>query len=308
MKPLAEWLDLIQGKSIEEFTAEYRHPVLIGLGQLAGEMQKNPAKAAGTMFLNLGASPGGGGADPMVNQVFTVQKVSPETPADGIYIGAGTENDIPIPDSSVSKSHAHIILHPEGIALVDHGSTNGTFVNGSRVEPKGQTPLAGGDILTIGRFSFTFYDAVSFAKLLAVQAMARGRSRSRPRTPGGAKLNTLTPGRSTIPPGAQPAISRSRAPMAPVEPPWPTPGAAPGRPVSGRSATSGSWSPVSRTDGDWQQRAVGRSGSQNLAQGQRLAPAQQQAPPNLPVQKEPTTFFARWILKLANWLRRIAGA
>jgi predicted component of type VI protein secretion system len=183
---------------VDDFVREHPHPVLIGLGAIGGELQSNPTKAAGTMFLSLSAGGDGGDNGPFVNQVFNVQKVSRETPADGVYVGQSTENDIAVPHNSISKQHAHLVFINELCALVDHGSTNGSYINGSRLEPGRPHSLKGGDIITIGGLSFTYYDATSFAKLLAVQAMYRARSKSSTRTPGAARplgSGPATPGR-----------------------------------------------------------------------------------------------------------------
>lgn len=273
MKPLAECLDLIQGKSVEDFTREYPHAVLIGLGVIAGELQRNPKQAAGTMFLNLSGAPEGGDQGPLVNLVFNVAKVSREVPSDGVYIGGGTENDLAIPDSSVSKSHAHLLPHGDGWALVDHGSTNGTYINGTRAESGMPLPLKGGDILTMGRLSFTYYDAMSFAKLLFVQAMARGRSKSAPRTPGAARA-TATPGRSNLPPTPN---TPNRAAMASSQAAQPAPwnqsmdvdAAAPRSPEGARTPAQP----------EWQQRAVGRLPQQGapFPNGNTVPPSQQPA-------------------------------
>jgi hypothetical protein len=316
MKPLAECLELIQGKSLEEFTREHPYPVLIGLGVIAAELQRNPAKAAGTMFVNLG-SVADGGEDPFMNQVCNIAKVSYETPADGVYIGSGTENDIPIPDSSISKSHAHFLVSAEGCALVDHGSTNGSYLNGLRSEPGVPTPVRGGDIVTLGRFSFTYYDALSFAKLLAVQAMAKGRARPAPRVPprpvatqgAAARPNGATgPARPATPGAAAAQVPWSQAPS----------GQAPGRPVAGRppmEQPAQPWTPAANPPpADWQQRAVGRippGGVGGAPAGSFSAPGQPGRPvqgaPQVPAQPVPVSWFGRLMLRLSNWLRRMAG-
>ena len=349
MKPLAECLSLIQGRSIEEFTQENPSPVLIGLGVIAGELQRNPAKAAGTMFLNLGGAAGGAESDQLVNQTFNIEKVSQDVPADGVYIGSALENDIVIPDSSVSKSHAHFVIEGDECALIDHGSTNGTFVNGTRVEPNRPHRLKGGDILTIGRFSFTYYDALSFAKLLAVQAMARGRKRNRPRTPASSR-RAAAPGGSTGgitsgrveraphragtdhrphaggPPGHVPGQPAMRPPR--THPPgeaghqrtptgpsrfeqrvsaW---GAA-AQPASNPPEDSGSagayprhGAPAHGYDARNDQSGRHPRHEQPMeAQGGHLMPDE-----SLPAVQKPRSWFARLMLRLSNWLRKMAGA
>jgi hypothetical protein len=49
-------------------------------------------------------------------------------------IGRAEDNDIVIPDGSVSSYHGEITLTDAGIHIHDRGSTNGTHVGGQRVE------------------------------------------------------------------------------------------------------------------------------------------------------------------------------
>jgi hypothetical protein len=62
-------------------------------------------------------------------------------------IGRGTEADIRIPDTGVSRKHVDVQLSDGMVTVEDLGSTNGTLVNGRRV---GSQQLADGDVLRIG--------------------------------------------------------------------------------------------------------------------------------------------------------------
>lgn len=54
--------------------------------------------------------------------------------ADTLTIGRATESDIDLSnDSYASQLHARIETRGDGVWIVDLGSTNGTFVNGNRV-------------------------------------------------------------------------------------------------------------------------------------------------------------------------------
>jgi FHA domain-containing protein len=62
-------------------------------------------------------------------------------------IGRGTEADIRLPDTGVSRKHVDVVLDG-GVAVVeDLGSTNGTLVNGRRIT---RQPLSDGDVIRIG--------------------------------------------------------------------------------------------------------------------------------------------------------------
>jgi pSer/pThr/pTyr-binding forkhead associated (FHA) protein len=49
------------------------------------------------------------------------------------HVGRGAHNDVVVPDDSVSETHAKLQRRDDGWYLVDVGSTNGTYVGGSRI-------------------------------------------------------------------------------------------------------------------------------------------------------------------------------
>ena len=62
-------------------------------------------------------------------------------------LGRGTDADIRLPDTGVSRKHVDVQLDGGTVAVEDLGSTNGTLVNGRRV---GRQELADGDVIRIG--------------------------------------------------------------------------------------------------------------------------------------------------------------
>ena len=67
-----------------------------------------------------------------------------------VTIGRGTDNDIVLPVSQVSRQHATIHCDREACRIVDGGSTNGTFVSGFRLPVGAPCLLQPGDTLAIG--------------------------------------------------------------------------------------------------------------------------------------------------------------
>jgi len=65
------------------------------------------------------------------------------------YLGRSGDNDIIIPESPVSRSHAKITLHKDQIFLQDLGSRFGTFVNNERLRSQ-PVPLIYGDKIRLG--------------------------------------------------------------------------------------------------------------------------------------------------------------
>jgi len=53
---------------------------------------------------------------------------------DHVTIGSADNNGVPIADRSVSRYHARLEVRDDGVLLRDLGSTNGTFVDGLRIE------------------------------------------------------------------------------------------------------------------------------------------------------------------------------
>jgi hypothetical protein len=68
-------------------------------------------------------------------------------------LGRSKDCDIPVDDASVSRRHAEIRLEDGAAWVVDLGSTNGTEVNGSRVE---RALLADGDRIVLGQTELRF--------------------------------------------------------------------------------------------------------------------------------------------------------
>src|SRR6266446_5537160 len=53
-------------------------------------------------------------------------------------VGRGDHNTLVIRDKSLSSSHCEILMHGPEIIVRDLGSSNGTFVNGARLNKQGQ--------------------------------------------------------------------------------------------------------------------------------------------------------------------------
>ena len=68
-----------------------------------------------------------------------------------IAVGRHPDSDIVLDDVTVSRQHCRFDTHDQKLELEDLGSTNGTYVNDSRVEKASLKP---GDEVMIGRFQF----------------------------------------------------------------------------------------------------------------------------------------------------------
>lgn len=68
--------------------------------------------------------------------------------ADSVRIGRGLGADLRLDEASVSRRHAILVPHGDGTRILDDRSSNGTLVNGRRVQ---QADLASGDVIVLGR-------------------------------------------------------------------------------------------------------------------------------------------------------------
>lgn len=75
-----------------------------------------------------------------------------ELPDAGLVLGRASDADVRIASSQVARAHAHVSPTDGGITVEDLGSTNGTLVNGERIE---RAVLHAGDRLSLaGYFDF----------------------------------------------------------------------------------------------------------------------------------------------------------
>ena len=65
-----------------------------------------------------------------------------------LSVGRGAENDIALADDFASARHARIEPRRDGVWVADAGSTNGTYVNGSRLSKPYR--LRPGDVIRVG--------------------------------------------------------------------------------------------------------------------------------------------------------------
>jgi len=76
-----------------------------------------------------------------------------------LYLGRDTQNDIVVPEAEVSRRHARLIRNGDVYIIEDLGSTNGTFINGKRLDaPHALRP---GDEVQLGPNVIFVYERVA---------------------------------------------------------------------------------------------------------------------------------------------------
>jgi pSer/pThr/pTyr-binding forkhead associated (FHA) protein len=71
------------------------------------------------------------------------------------HLGRGFTADIQLEDVSVSRRHAIVTQRRGAVRILDDRSSNGTFVNGRRVQ---EAELRHGDVVVIGRVVLQYVD------------------------------------------------------------------------------------------------------------------------------------------------------
>lgn len=143
--------------------------------------------------------------------------------------------DIVVPNKDVSRRHAEIFASPQGYVLVD-SSTNGTFVNGDRIEA--QRVLARADVIRIGDHEFRFYadrapeppapapaPVPPVAAPAPVPVLASAPPVAAPAPPPAAASGPPTPAPTMMPAGAAERLSQTMMGM-PLTPTGPKPAVA----------------------------------------------------------------------------------
>lgn len=98
-----------------------------------------------------------GGGNPVA---FTVNERELRNAAEGLDIGRNSEAcALPIPDRSVSRRHARLILSSTGVQIEDLDLSNGTLVDGVRLAPFEPVALRPGAAIRLGEVSLTWETA-----------------------------------------------------------------------------------------------------------------------------------------------------
>lgn len=152
-----------------------------------------------------------------------------------LTVGRDADNNIPVPDTAVSGHHAKIVTLFDACYIQDLDSTNGTFVNGKRVQ---EHTLRNGDVITLGNHQILFESDAQLAtdnptsnhtmvmnrqeldRLIAAREGTFAAERSRP-APSAARVATAPkpPAGAAAPPVSDSPPPRSRPSPAPASSP-----------------------------------------------------------------------------------------
>ena len=86
-------------------------------------------------------------------------------------IGRSLTADVRFDDPTVSRRHALVVRHADGVRVLDDRSLNGVFVNGERVEWRA---LRDGDEIVVGRYRISFVESVAGVDVAQTTGSSRG--------------------------------------------------------------------------------------------------------------------------------------
>jgi hypothetical protein len=118
------------------------HPALPPLPPIRGRVATDTGRQGSSVIGRSGSRPG-------MTHVLVVDGPGTrhELTTGRNVIGRGTEADIRLPDTGVSRKHVDVVLDGGTAFAEDLGSTNGTLVNGRRIS---RQALSDGDVIRIG--------------------------------------------------------------------------------------------------------------------------------------------------------------
>jgi len=181
MPSLFEYANWVRQLRREQFASKYAHPFLLRTAE-SDAAESNWGFNTRTFSPEVMAKAISEDVKPLPSElgdydVIAVLKALHNPWPDRISVGRAHNNDVVLPDHSISKLHAHFLPQSNGtMLLTDVGSSNGTRVNSSTVAQE-PMPIQSGDAVTFGAVTLTFLDAGGLydvvAKILAVGAQDR---------------------------------------------------------------------------------------------------------------------------------------
>ncbi len=145
---------------LPSFVQAYPSSVLI-VTAVSGTLMANTSRS-GTMTV---VSAEEAQAAALAGRVFPVVKGRNSRPGP-VAIGRTADNDLVIPEYSISTRHCILALVDGEYRLTDLGTVNGTLVNEVRLTPRKPCRLRGGDSVRMGRFTLLFHLARGFGEFL----------------------------------------------------------------------------------------------------------------------------------------------
>lgn len=154
-----EGLDVLSSEMAEEMTAYIRAQGYALLGAVSVEFENTGEDLEGNVEVvsrrkRGAAAPATGSIASPSHPIIDVDGEKWLLTEEVTVLGRGSESDIAVNDPGVSRRHIELRITPSGVILTDLGSTNGTFVEGHRVDA---ATLVDGNQVVIGRTPILFW-------------------------------------------------------------------------------------------------------------------------------------------------------
>jgi len=170
-KPLNYYLESAEGKTKEEFINTFAYSVLV---EKSGVIPPDNSSLLSTTDILNGIHdvqhPTVYSSEPVGNKakVFELRKRLDSVATD-IFVGRAPINDIVLADPSISRSHMRLIPIPgtNHHQLADMFSTNGTYLNGKKIDPLEKHQVEDHDEISFGaKYQLVYYSPRTFYEML----------------------------------------------------------------------------------------------------------------------------------------------
>jgi hypothetical protein len=145
----------------QAFVRAFPSPVFVVAG-IAGALGDNSSKSGTMVATSVSAMMQASALD---GRVFSVVRGKSAGPGP-VSIGRTADNDVAIPEYTISTHHCLLAMVDGEYRLTDMGATNGTRVDGNPLAPRKPCRLKGGETVVLGRFSLLFHVPRGFAEYL----------------------------------------------------------------------------------------------------------------------------------------------
>jgi len=88
-------------------------------------------------------------------------------------LGRSSDNDVQIKDDHISRKHLSIIARGHRCFIVDLGSTNGTLLNGEKIEPGKEFEVGEGSPIVVGKTIICLGEALPAGEMYSADFLAR---------------------------------------------------------------------------------------------------------------------------------------
>lgn len=157
--PRIDLIDYAESHTDLIFGTAFKAPFLVGSLVLKGALLESRMVGHETMNFELNNDEGG---TSLGAAIYPLMKRDVGFIYRGYFLLGRIEKcDFVMNDFSISREHAKINVEEGKFFITDLGSTNGTWINGIRLEPHLRTPLPLDVNIAFGRYEFTIMSSQS---------------------------------------------------------------------------------------------------------------------------------------------------